>query len=67
MRGRSAYEVQEFCTNYMQRVYKPPAEQDQSFKKCPYEHGIKLEQVLDVCAVELRDRLLHLLGLDDAV
>lgn len=45
----------------MRDVYEPTTEQDRSFKQCAFDHGIKLEQVLDVCAVELRDRLLRLL------
>ena len=60
MKDESAYGVQEFCINFMRAEYKLTTKQDQSFKKCAYEHGIKLEQVLDVCAVELRDRLLHI-------
>ena len=62
MKDESAYEVQEFCMNYMRNEYAPTADEDQSFKECAGEHGIKLEQVLDVCAIELRDRLLRLLS-----
>ena len=62
MKDESAYEVQEFCMNYMRNEYAPTADEDQSFKECADEHGIKLEQVLDVCALELRDRLLRLLS-----
>ena len=61
VKANNAYEVQEFCVGFMREDYEPTAEQDQSFKQCAYDHGIKLEQVLDVCAVELRDRLLRLL------
>ena len=64
VKGKSAYEVQEFCIDYMHACELSRA-QDQSFKKCAYEHGIKLNQVLDVCAVELRDKLLYLLGPED--
>ena len=60
MRGMNAYEIQEFCMDYMRNGYQRTPEQDQSFKECAYENGIKLEQVLDVCAVVLRDRLLRL-------
>ena len=62
MKDESAYEVQEFCMNYMRNEYAPTADEDQSFKECADEHDIKLEQVLDVCALELRDRLLRLLS-----
>ena len=65
VKGKSAYEVQEFCMQYMRAEYEPTTERDQSFKQCAYDHGIKLKQVLDVCAVELRDRLLHLLATED--
>ena len=49
------------------RAFELSTEQEQSFKECAYEHGISLEQVQDVCAVELRDQLLHLLELEDTV
>ena len=67
MKGKHAYEVQEFCIDYMRDEYQPTTEQDQSFKECAYEQGIKLKQVLDVCAIELRDKLLHLLDSKDTV
>ena len=64
--GKSAYDVQEFCIQYMRTEYKSATAQDESFKKCAFEHGIKLDQVLDVCAIELRDRLLRLLDSEEA-
>ena len=64
--GKSAYDVQEFCIQYMRTEYKSATAQDESFKKCAFEHDIKLDQVLDVCAIELRDRLLRLLDSEDA-
>ena len=67
MKGKNAYEVQEFCIDYMRDEYEPTTEQDQSFKECAYEQGIKLKQVLDVCAIELRDKLLHLLETEETV
>ena len=62
MKDKNAYEVQEFCINYMRNEYVPTTDEDRSFKECAYEHGIKLKQVLDVCALELRDKLLRLLS-----
>ena len=63
--GQNAYEIQECCTDYTLNKFNSPTEQGQLFKKCAYEHGIKLEQVLEVCAVKLRDQLLRLLELED--
>lgn len=60
VKGKNPYEVQEICVDYMRNKYQLTTEEDQSFKQCAYEHGIKLEQVLDVCAVKLRDKLLHM-------
>ena len=67
VKGKGAYEVQEFCMQYMRGEYEPTTERDQSFKQCAYDHGIKLEQVLDVCAIALRDRLLHILASEETV
>ena len=54
---KSAYEIQEFCFNYV-RKFTPDAEQDAKIKDCAFENGIDIQGVLDVLAVELRDRLL---------
>lgn len=65
VKGKSAYDVQEFCIAYMRSEYRPTASEDDLFKKCAFDHGIKLDQVLAVCAVELRDRLLGILDSED--
>ena len=55
--NKSAYEIQEFCFRYV-REFTPDAEQDAKIKDCAFENGIDVASVLDVLAVELRDRLL---------
>ena len=60
LQGKTAYEVQEYCFGYMKECELAP-DDDRAAKECAFEHGIKLEQVLDVFAIELRDRLLHIL------
>lgn len=57
VRDKSAYEVQEFCFNYV-REFEPDGEQDEKIKECAFENGIDIRSVLDVLAVELRDELL---------
>lgn len=55
---KSAYEIQEFCFSYMRDEFKPDPEQDAQIKDCAFENGIDIQGVLDVLAIELRDRLL---------
>ena len=57
VRDKSAYEIQEFCFNYV-RSFKPDEKQDAAIKDCAFDNGIDIQGVLDVFAVELRDRLL---------
>ena len=56
--GRTPYEIQEKCFDYARREYEPPEEVEVRVKNCAYDFGIKRGQVLDVLAVELRDKLL---------
>ena len=63
--GMNAYDIQEFCIAYMRNEHRPTTAQNDLFKKCAFDHGIKLDQVLAVCAVELRDRSLHITRSED--
>ena len=56
--GKVPYEIQEKCFDYVRHEYEPPEEVEARIKTCAYDHGIKRGQVLDVLAVELRDKLL---------
>ena len=56
--GKTPYEIQEKCFDYVRHEYRPPDEVETRIKTCAYDHGIKRGQVLDVLAVELRDKLL---------
>ena len=55
------YDIQSFCKSYFKEEHKLSDEQEDTFKQCAYDHGIKLEQVQFVCAIELRDELLRLI------
>ena len=66
VRGMDPYRVQEFCRAYVQdgtnEGWVPDEEMSAKLGYCAFEHGLKIEQVLDVLAIELRDVLLRLLG-----
>ncbi len=55
--GKAPYELQEFCVNYTAGC-DFDAEQDAKINSCAYENGIDREQVLQVLAIVLRDKLL---------
>lgn len=61
--SHNPYDVQDRCKRYFTEDgdFQPSADQLDTFKQCAYEHGIKLEQVRYVCAIELRDELLRLI------
>ncbi len=60
--GLSAYEIQEFCFDYMDKIFIPNSEQEVSFKDCAYENGIDITEVRRAIAVELRDLVIKRLG-----
>ena len=57
VRGREPYKVQEMCFEYAQK-YEPAEDMESMIQTIAYENGIKREAVLDVLALELRDRLI---------
>lgn len=56
------YDVQVFCQEYFETQH----EATDTFKRCAYDHGIKLKQVQYVCAIELRDELLRIIEAEPA-
>ena len=57
-KGMVPYDIQEFCRLYVRDDYEPSQEMEESIKACAYEHGLDRQQVLDVLAIALRDRLI---------
>ena len=60
------YRIQEFSRAYVQdgpeADWAPDSEMAAKLGQCAFDHGLKMEQVLDVLAIELRDQLLELTG-----
>jgi len=56
--GKPAYDIQELSFAFIRDEYRPGAEMDARIKQCAYENGIDRDGVLDVLAIELRDRLM---------
>ena len=59
-KGKQAYDIQELSFGFIRDEYRPSNDIDTRIKQCAYENGIDRDEVLDVLAVELRDRLLDL-------
>ena len=57
MRGKEPYEVQGMCFEYAKN-FEPEGDMEGMIQTIAYENGIKREAVLDVLALELRDRLI---------
>ena len=63
--GKTAYKVQEMCFEYAQSEWEPSDEWDARIDDCAYSRGMERKNVLDVFAVELRNRLLAQLGIPE--
>jgi len=57
VKGKEPYTVQEMCFEYA-KGYEPGEEMERMIQTIGYENGIKREDVPDVLALELRDRLI---------
>ena len=57
--GKLPYEIQEMAMAHVKETWTPSEEVDRRIKSVAYENGLKREQVLDVIAIELRDKLLQ--------
>lgn len=58
--GMQPYEVQELCFEYMNGdEFVPTNDVNALILQCAFDKGLKRKQVLDVIAIELRDRLLQ--------
>ena len=62
--GAVAYDIQVFAFEYVEKDAVFDAAMEEAIKQCAYEYGLRRKQVLDVLAIELRDRLLRLGQLD---
>ena len=62
--GKQAYEIQEFCFSHVDGEDVFSDVELRAIKQNAYENGLDEEQVRRVYAIELRDRLLALNGLD---
>ena len=62
--GAGAYDIQVFAYQYVEDEFTPNPAMEATIKQCAYENGLRRKQVLDVLAIELRDRLLRLRQLE---
>ena len=55
---KQPYEIHDICFEYVHGELNPSSEMEAVIRLCAYENGVKREDVLEVMAIELRDRLL---------
>jgi len=58
VKGKDAYEIQDFCFEYVENTDQYSNEERQAIWNTTYKRGIKAEDVRQVLAIELRDKLL---------
>lgn len=56
--GMQAYDIQEFCFDYIRDEYQPDTVDDERIKQCAFEKGLDRDDILDALAIVLRDELL---------
>ena len=56
--GKHAYDIQELSFRFIRDEYRPPKEIEDRIRQCAYDNGLDRDEVLDVLAVEIRDKLL---------
>ena len=56
--GKQPYEIHDICFEYIHGELDPSPEMEGVIRLCAYENGVKRQDVLEVMAIELRDRLL---------
>ena len=56
--GMEAYEIHEFCFEYVANDLDPSDDEQVAMRRTAYEKGAEMEQIQRVLAIELRDRLL---------
>ena len=61
--GKSPYEIQDFCFDYIRQEFEPDDDFSSAMKDCAFYEGTDLEGVRAVLAVELRNHLLTAFGL----
>ena len=62
LQDKSYYDIQERCTDFITNEFKPSPAQDKIIRESAYEHGVKIEQVKDVIAIELRDAVIEIVA-----
>lgn len=62
--SKSPYQVQDFCFDYVKSKLELTPEQTELVESSAYSHGLKIEKVLDVLVIELRDALIDELRQD---
>ncbi len=62
VQGMEAYEIQEFCFDYVENKLEPSDDEQAAMRRTAYEKGARMAQVQRVLALELRDRLLRMTG-----
>lgn len=56
---KQPYEIHDNCFDYVQNKLQPSPEMEVAIHSCAFENGVKYEDVLEVMAIVLRDRLLQ--------
>ncbi len=62
--GLEAFEIQRFCFDHTAKPGTFDDRMTRAIQKSAYERGVREEQVVRVLAIELRDKLLELAGLE---
>ena len=58
-RGKTSYEIQQMCLDYVLEEYKPSEEVTKAIQQCAYDLGTNIVAVRQVIAILARDKILE--------
>ncbi len=64
VQDKQPYGIQNYCFEFVNRTEILPDELNRKIQESAYNNGIKVDQVKEVLAIELRDALLRIHGLE---
>ena len=59
--GKTDYQIQEFCFDFVHNRLNPDDNEQRTLEGCAYENGLEVSSVRRVLGIELRDKVMELI------
>ena len=64
LHNKQPYEIEEYCYDYVRKNLHRERDQMKLMSQCAYENGIKISQIFEIYALEMRDMFVNALNLE---